>query len=56
MDKGWTEAAANQAKGAIKETAVKMTDNAKLEEEGAADWAQNTIGGAKEAMRGALKH
>ena len=55
-----TASAANQAKGAVKETVGKMTGDAKLKAEGAADKAagkvQNAVGGAKDAMRDALKH
>lgn len=60
MHKDRIEGAANQAKGAIKEAAGKMTGDAKLQAEGAADKAkgkiQNAVGGAKDAVRDALKH
>jgi len=60
MDKDRIEGAANQAKGAVKETVGKMTGDAKLKAEGAADKAagkvQNAIGGAKDTVRDALKH
>ncbi len=49
MDKDRIEGAANQAKGSIKETAGKITGDAKLQTEGAADKAagkvQNAVGG-----------
>jgi len=60
MDKDRIEGAATQAKGAIKETVGKVTGDAKLKTEGAAEKAagkvQNAIGGAKDAVRDALKH
>lgn len=60
MDKDRIEGAANQAKGAVKETAGKMTGDAKLQAEGAADKAkgkvQNAVGGAKDAMREASRN
>lgn len=60
MDKDRIEGSANQAKGAIKETAGKMTGDAKLEAEGKADKAagkvQNAVGGLKDAVRDATKH
>ena len=60
MDKDRIEGSANQAKGAIKETAGKMTGDAKLQGEGAADKVkgkvQNAVGGAKDALRDASKH
>lgn len=55
MDKDRIEGSANQAKGAVKETAGKITGDAKLQAEGAADKAkgkvQNAVGGAKDAIR-----
>ncbi|MEJ0043325.1 MAG: CsbD family protein [Rhizomicrobium sp.] len=55
MDKDRIEGAANQAKGAVKETAGKITGDAKLQTEGAADKAkgkiQNAVGGLKDAAR-----
>ncbi len=55
MDKDRIEGSANQAKGAVKQTAGKMTGDAKLQAEGAADKAkgkvQNAMGGAKDALR-----
>ena len=60
MDKDRIEGSANQAKGAIKQTAGKLSGDAKLEAEGAADKAkgkvQNAIGGAKDALDEASKH
>jgi uncharacterized protein YjbJ (UPF0337 family) len=60
MDKDRIEGAATQAKGAIKETVGKVTGDAKLKAEGAAEKTagkvQNAIGGAKDAVRDALKH
>ena len=57
MDKDRIEGSANQAKGAVKEVAGKITGDAKLKAEGAADkvkgQVQNAIGGAKDALRGA---
>jgi uncharacterized protein YjbJ (UPF0337 family) len=60
MDKDRIEGSANQAKGALKQTAGKITGDAKLQAEGAADKAkgkvQNAVGGAKDALRDAAKH
>jgi uncharacterized protein YjbJ (UPF0337 family) len=60
MDKDRIEGSANQVKGAIKQTAGKLTGDAKLESEGAADKVkgkvQNAVGGAKDAIRDASKH
>ena len=60
MDKDRIEGAATQTKGAIKETVGKVTGDAKLKAEGAAEKTagkvQNAIGGAKDAVRDALKH
>ncbi len=59
MDKDRIEGAARSVKGSIKETAGKLTGDKKTETEGQADKAagkvQNTIGGAKDAARDALK-
>ena len=56
MDKDRIKGSAEQAKGAIKELAGKVTGDAKLESEGKADKAagkvQNAVGGAKDALRG----
>ncbi len=55
MDKDRIEGAANQAKGAVKETIGKATGDAKLQSEGAADKlkgkVQNAVGGVKDAVR-----
>lgn len=60
MDKGRVEGSATQAKGAVKETVGKLTGDAKLQTEGAADKAagkvQNAVGGAKDAVRDAFKN
>jgi uncharacterized protein YjbJ (UPF0337 family) len=59
MDKDRIEGSATQAKGAIKQAAGKITGDTKLQAEGAADKAagklQNAVGGAKDAIRDALK-
>ena len=56
MDKDRIKGSAEQAKGAIKEIAGKVTGDAKLESEGKADKAagkvQNAIGGLKDTLRG----
>jgi uncharacterized protein YjbJ (UPF0337 family) len=56
VDKDRVEGAANQAKGSVKETAGKLTGDAKLEGEGKADKVagkvQNTVGGIKDSLRG----
>ncbi|HEY1837408.1 MAG: CsbD family protein [Rhizomicrobium sp.] len=58
MDKDRIAGSANQAKGSVKEAAGKVTGDTKLQAEGAADKAkgkvQNTVGGAKDAVRDAL--
>ena len=55
MDKDRIDGAANQAKGAVKETAGKITGDTKLQAEGAADKlkgkVQNAVGGVKDAVR-----
>ena len=60
MNKDRIEGSANQAKGAIKETAGKVTGDAKLQAEGAADKAagkvQNAVGGLKDSFKDASKH
>lgn len=60
MDKDRIEGSASQAKGAVKETAGKVTGDAKLQAEGAADKAkgkvQNAIGGLKDSLKDASKH
>ena len=59
MDKDRIEGSANQAKGAIKEAAGKVTGDAKLQAEGKADKAggtvKNIVGGAKDAIRDATR-
>jgi len=58
VDKDRIAGSAKQAKGAIKKAVGKATGDSKLENEGAADEVagkvQNTVGGAKDAMRKAL--
>ncbi|HWA70647.1 MAG TPA: CsbD family protein [Rhizomicrobium sp.] len=60
MDKDRIEGSATQAKGAVKQAAGKMTGDAKLQSEGAADKVagkiQNAVGGVKDAVRDAAKH
>ena len=60
MDKDRISGSANQAKGAIKQAAGKMTGDAKLQAEGSADKVkgkvQNAVGGAKDAIRGTSRH
>ena len=59
MDKDRIKGAGNQAKGAAKETAGKLTGDEKLKTEGKIDKAkgkaQSTIGGMKDAARDAEK-
>ncbi len=59
MDKDRISGAMNQAKGAVKEGAGKMTGDSKLQAEGKADKAtgkvQSAVGGAKDALRDAAK-
>jgi len=56
MDKDRIKGAAHQVKGAVKENAGKATGDTKLEGEGRAEKVagkvQNTVGGAKDALRG----
>jgi uncharacterized protein YjbJ (UPF0337 family) len=56
MDKDRIKGSAQQAKGAVKEVAGKLTGDAKLETEGKADKAagkiQNAIGGIKDKLKG----
>ncbi len=56
MDKDRVEGSVEQAKGAVKEAAGKVTGDSKLQTEGAADKAagkvQNTAGGVKDAVKG----
>ena len=55
MDKDRIEGLGQQAKGAIKDAAGKVTGDSKLQAEGKADKAagkvQNAVGGAKDAVR-----
>lgn len=59
VDKDRIEGAGKQVKGSIKETAGKVTGDAKLEGEGKADKAegkiQNTVGGLKDKVRDAVE-
>ena len=56
MDADRIKGSANQAKGAIKEAAGKITGDAKLEAEGKSDKVackiQYAVGGVKDAVRG----
>ena len=58
MDKDRVEGSAHQAKGTIKETAGKLTGDAKLQSEGqlekTAGKIQNTVGGVKDAVKEAV--
>jgi uncharacterized protein YjbJ (UPF0337 family) len=58
MDKDRIKGSAEQAKGAVKEAAGKLTGDTKLQSEGQADKAagkiQNAVGGAKDAVRDAV--
>ena len=55
MDKDRIKGMADQAKGAVKETAGKALGDAKLKTEGKADKlkgkVENAVGGAKDALR-----
>jgi uncharacterized protein YjbJ (UPF0337 family) len=55
MDKNRVKGSADQAMGAIKEAAGKLTGDAKLKAEGKADKlkgkVENAVGGAKDAVR-----
>ena len=59
MDKDRIAGAANQAKGAVKDAAGKVTGDTKLQAEGKADKAagkvRSTVGGAKDTVRNATK-
>ena len=59
MDKDRIKGMGNQAKGEMKEVAGKVTGDAKLKSEGAADKMkgkiQNAVGGAKDAIRDAQR-
>ena len=56
MDKDRVKGSAQQAKGAVKEAAGKVTGDAKLQAEGKADKTagkiRNAIGGLKDILRG----
>jgi uncharacterized protein YjbJ (UPF0337 family) len=58
MDKDRIKGSANQAKGAVKEAAGKLTGDKKLEAEGkagkAAGKVQNAVGGLKDSAREGL--
>lgn len=55
MNKDRVEGSAHQAKGAIKETAGKLTGDTKLQGEGKAEKTagkiQNTVGGVKDTIK-----
>jgi uncharacterized protein YjbJ (UPF0337 family) len=55
MDKDRVKGSLNQAKGVVKETAGKLTGDAKLQADGKTDKAagkvQNAVGGIKDALR-----
>ncbi len=59
MDKDRIEGAAKQVKGTIKEAIGKVTGDAKIQAEGVAEKTagkvQSSVGGAKDAVRDALK-
>ena len=59
MDKDRIAGAAHRVKGAVKETIGKITGDTKTEAEGAAEKTagkvQNIVGGAKDAIRNAVK-
>jgi uncharacterized protein YjbJ (UPF0337 family) len=59
MDKDRVKGSAQQAKGAVKEAAGKVTGDAKLQAEGKADKTagkiRNAIGGLKDTLRGTRK-
>ena len=59
MDKDRIEGAAKSAVGSVKEAAGKVVGDAKLESEGKAEKVagkiQNAVGGAKDAVRDALR-
>jgi uncharacterized protein YjbJ (UPF0337 family) len=60
MDREHVKGAADKVKGAIKDTAGKMTGDKKLEAEGKFDKAKgaahNVAGDVKDAVRNASKH
>ena len=55
MDKDRIKGSADQAKGAVKDAAGKVTGDTKLQAEGKADKVkgkiENAVGGAKDSMR-----
>lgn len=59
MDRDRVEGAAKNLKGKVKEAAGKVTGDAKLKSEGKADQVagkvQNAVGGAKDAIRDAMR-
>ncbi|MDE8347725.1 MAG: CsbD family protein [Acidocella sp.] len=59
MDKDRIDGAAKQVKGTIKEAIGKVTGDTKTEAEGVGEKAtgkvQSSVGGAKDALRNALK-
>jgi uncharacterized protein YjbJ (UPF0337 family) len=59
MDKDRVEGSVKQAAGKVKEVAGKATGDEKLKHDGQADQVagevQNAVGGAKDAVRDALK-
>ena len=59
MDKDRVEGIGHQAKGAVKEAAGKLMGDKKTEAEGKAERVagkvQNAVGGAKDAVRDAVK-
>ena len=59
VDRDRVEGAAKNLKGKVKEGVGKVTGDAKLKSEGKADQVagkvQNAVGGAKDAVRDALK-
>ena len=58
MDKDRVSGAAKQVKGSVKEAAGKLMGDSKMQSDGKADKVvgkvQNTIGGAKDAVREAI--
>ena len=59
MDKDRIAGIAKETKGSVKETIGKVTGDTKIQAEGAAEktagQAQNAVGGAKDAVRDAIK-
>ncbi len=59
MDKDRIQGAADQAKGAVKEAAGKITGDQKLQAEGKADKltgkVESAVGGAKDSVREAVR-